>query len=132
MRSACCRHGTGHWLGHLLPRILIARLGTEPLTGSVEGIAFRLHNSIWRLLTLLHLTAMSLQPLVHVSTIENIGLITLNRPSRLNALSSALIKDLLDALSAFDASPEVGAIVLTGNEKAFCGEPIRSAPASFC
>jgi len=63
---------------------------------------------------------MSQQPLVHVSTIENIGLITLNRPSRLNALSSALIKDLLDALSTFDASPEVGAIVLAGNEKAFC------------
>ena len=65
---------------------------------------------------------MSLQSLVLTSTLHNIGLITLNRPSSLNALSSALIKDLLDALAQFDASPEVGAIIITGSDTIFCGE----------
>ena len=38
---------------------------------------------------------------------------------RLNALSSPLIEDLNQALEAFEADPEIGAIVLTGSEKAF-------------
>ncbi|KAJ3110038.1 putative enoyl-CoA hydratase, mitochondrial [Phlyctochytrium bullatum] len=48
-----------------------------------------------------------------------VGLVTLNRPKALNALSSPLMKDLNDALREFDADESVGAIVLTGSEKAF-------------
>ncbi|KAJ3210562.1 putative enoyl-CoA hydratase, mitochondrial [Dinochytrium kinnereticum] len=48
-----------------------------------------------------------------------VGLVTLNRPKALNALSSPLMKDLNDALREFDADETVGAIVLTGSEKAF-------------
>ncbi|KAJ3412357.1 putative enoyl-CoA hydratase, mitochondrial [Chytridiales sp. JEL 0842] len=48
-----------------------------------------------------------------------VGLVTLNRPRALNALSSPLMKDLNDALREFDADESVGAIVLTGSEKAF-------------
>ena len=48
-----------------------------------------------------------------------VGLITLNRPNALNALNSALIEELSLALDGFEADDEVGAIVLTGNEKAF-------------
>ncbi len=48
-----------------------------------------------------------------------VGLITLNRPKALNALSSGLIAELGAALDAFEADDEIGAIVLTGSEKAF-------------
>jgi enoyl-CoA hydratase len=48
-----------------------------------------------------------------------VGLITLNRPKAMNALCSALIAELGTALDAFEADEDIGAIVLTGNEKAF-------------
>jgi enoyl-CoA hydratase len=48
-----------------------------------------------------------------------VGLITLNRPKQLNALSPQLMAELGEALLAFDSDEGVGAIVLTGNEKAF-------------
>ncbi len=48
-----------------------------------------------------------------------VGLITLNRPKALNALSSPLMAELAQALDGFEAEDEIGAIVLTGNEKAF-------------
>jgi enoyl-CoA hydratase len=55
-----------------------------------------------------------------------VGVITLNRPKALNALSSPLIAELNVALDGFDADPAVGAIVLTGSEKAFAaGADIR-------
>ena len=47
------------------------------------------------------------------------GLITLNRPERMNALNGQLAEELEQALFAFDADPEIGAIVITGNDKAF-------------
>jgi enoyl-CoA hydratase len=48
-----------------------------------------------------------------------VGLITLNRPQALNALSPILLTELLEALSGFDGNPGVGAMVITGSEKAF-------------
>ena len=54
-----------------------------------------------------------------VETHGRVGLIRLNRPQALNALSSPLIEDLNKALEAFEADPAIGAIVLTGSEKAF-------------
>ncbi|KAJ3075815.1 Fatty acid oxidation complex subunit alpha, partial [Rhizoclosmatium hyalinum] len=50
-----------------------------------------------------------------------VGVVTLNRPKALNALNSALMKDLNEALRAFDKDDSVGAIVVTGSEKAFAG-----------
>lgn len=47
------------------------------------------------------------------------GLIRLNRPKALNALNNTLIKELMDALAAFDADPAIGAVVITGDERAF-------------
>mmetsp|Transcript_21993 Transcript_21993/g.22175 ORF Transcript_21993/g.22175 Transcript_21993/m.22175 type:complete len:281 (+) Transcript_21993:116-958(+) len=47
------------------------------------------------------------------------GLITLNRPKALNALCDALMSDIIHAAQAFDQDNRVGAIILTGNEKAF-------------
>lgn len=54
-----------------------------------------------------------------VETREAVGLITLNRPEALNALNSALIDELNEALDAFEADSGIGAIVITGSEKAF-------------
>jgi enoyl-CoA hydratase len=48
-----------------------------------------------------------------------VGLITLNRPKQMNALNPKLMQELAEALYAFDADDTVGAIVVTGNEKAF-------------
>lgn len=48
-----------------------------------------------------------------------VGQITLNRPKALNALSTPLITELNHALQAFDQSPDISAIVLTGSQKAF-------------
>ncbi|WP_262693231.1 enoyl-CoA hydratase [Kordiimonas aquimaris] len=50
---------------------------------------------------------------------EGVGLITLNRPEALNALNSKLIKELGDALLDLDADTDIGAVVVTGSEKAF-------------
>ena len=54
-----------------------------------------------------------------VETRGKVGLITLNRPQALNALNSALLNEVNDALDAFEADPQVGCIVVTGSEKAF-------------
>jgi len=54
-----------------------------------------------------------------VETRGRVGLITLNRPQALNALNDAIFRDLGQALAAFDADDSVGALVLTGSEKAF-------------
>jgi len=54
-----------------------------------------------------------------VETSGRVGIIRLNRPKALNALCDALIRDLGGALDAFESDPNIGAIVLTGNEKAF-------------
>jgi len=48
-----------------------------------------------------------------------VALVTLNRPKQLNALAPKLMQELGAALYAFDADDGVGAIVITGNEKAF-------------
>ncbi|MDR5780400.1 enoyl-CoA hydratase [Caballeronia sp. LZ065] len=50
---------------------------------------------------------------------DRVGLITLHRPKALNALNDALMNELGSALKAFDADENIGAIVLTGSEKAF-------------
>ena len=54
-----------------------------------------------------------------VSTSGAVGVITLNRPKALNALNAALMRELGEALDAFDADDAIGAMVLTGSERAF-------------
>jgi enoyl-CoA hydratase len=54
-----------------------------------------------------------------VETHGRVGLIRLNRPQALNALCDELMEELGAQLLAFDADPAIGAIVLTGSEKAF-------------
>ncbi|XP_030603505.1 enoyl-CoA hydratase, mitochondrial [Archocentrus centrarchus] len=50
---------------------------------------------------------------------KNVGFIQLNRPKALNALCNGLMKEVGRALDTFEADGDVGAVVITGNEKAF-------------
>lgn len=70
---------------------------------------------------------MSEQELIQVERIDKVGLVTLNRPKALNALNPALLNSLMDALESLDEEEEIGAMVVTGNEKAFAaGADIKS------
>jgi enoyl-CoA hydratase len=48
-----------------------------------------------------------------------VGIITLNRPQALNALNAALISELASVLDDFESDAVIGAIILTGGERAF-------------
>lgn len=48
------------------------------------------------------------------------GLITLNRPEKMNAISNAMAVEIGEAVEELDADPDVGSIVLTGAGRAFC------------
>jgi enoyl-CoA hydratase len=61
----------------------------------------------------------SMPDMILVETIGRVGLIRLNRPKALNALCDQLMAELGAQLLAWDADPAIGAIVLTGSEKAF-------------
>ena len=54
-----------------------------------------------------------------VETRGAVGLITLSRPKALNALCDALVREVGTALDGFEADDKVGAVVLTGSDKAF-------------
>ncbi|WP_042429106.1 enoyl-CoA hydratase [Comamonas granuli] len=56
---------------------------------------------------------------IQVQAQGRVGWITLHRPRQLNALNDALMDELGAALRAFDADPGIGAIVITGSDKAF-------------
>ncbi|MCI1255066.1 MULTISPECIES: enoyl-CoA hydratase-related protein [Corynebacterium] len=53
------------------------------------------------------------------SVADGVATITLNRPEALNALNQTVMEEVITALEIFDADPVVGAIVVTGSEKAF-------------
>ena len=57
--------------------------------------------------------------MIRTETRGKVGLITLDRPQALNALCDQLMIEVGQALKSFEADPAVGAIVLTGSEKAF-------------
>jgi enoyl-CoA hydratase len=48
-----------------------------------------------------------------------VGIIRLNRPKALNALNTVVLKEVVSALRAFEANNRIGAIIITGSEKAF-------------
>ena len=54
-----------------------------------------------------------------VETRGKVGLIILNRPKALNALSSALMAEITRAVDEFEADDGIGAMVVTGSDKAF-------------
>lgn len=62
---------------------------------------------------------------------DAVGWITLNRPKALNALNNQLMTELADALTVCEDNDEIGAMVITGSEKAFAaGADIKEMQAS--
>ncbi|PVU86313.1 hypothetical protein BB560_006761 [Smittium megazygosporum] len=57
--------------------------------------------------------------MIIVSTDGPVGIIRLNRPDALNALCRQLTTEVLQALKAFDTDRQIGAIVITGSDRAF-------------
>ena len=57
--------------------------------------------------------------LILTETRGRVGLVTLNRPEARNAFNRQLLSELMDALESFDKEDGIGAIVITGNDKAF-------------
>jgi enoyl-CoA hydratase len=60
-----------------------------------------------------------------------VGLITLNRPKQLNALCDALVDEMGQALDAFEVDEGIGAIVITGSDKAFAAGADITAMKNF-
>lgn len=56
---------------------------------------------------------------IQLERFDRVARITLNRPEAMNALSEALMNQVGEALLALDADDAIGAIVITGNDKAF-------------
>ena len=54
-----------------------------------------------------------------VESRDGIGVITLNRPKALNALSPELMREVSAALDGFETDDSIGCMIITGNEKAF-------------
>ncbi|MCV7224586.1 enoyl-CoA hydratase [Mycolicibacterium komossense] len=54
-----------------------------------------------------------------VDTEDRVGIITFNRPKALNALNGQVMAEVTTAAAAFDDDPGIGAIIITGSEKAF-------------
>jgi enoyl-CoA hydratase len=66
-----------------------------------------------------------------VETRGKVGLITLNRPAVLNALNDDLMNELGAALTVFDKDDNIGAMVVTGSDKAFAAGADIAAMANF-
>lgn len=56
---------------------------------------------------------------IKTETKGRVGIIRLDRPKALNALCAELVRELGQALDAFEADPGIGCMVLTGSDKAF-------------
>lgn len=69
--------------------------------------------------------------LILVEQRDRVGLITLNRPQALNALNDNLVDEISTALDRFEADEGIGAIVITGSEKAFAAGADIGAMAGF-
>ena len=74
---------------------------------------------------------MHYQAITATTEAGKVGIVTLNRPKQLNALSDQLMDELGRALKAFDADPAIGCMVVTGSEKAFAAGADIAAMAAY-
>lgn len=62
---------------------------------------------------------MSSYETILTETHHRVGLIKINRPKALNALNATVLRELMDAFMTYDADDAIGAMVVTGDERAF-------------
>jgi len=58
---------------------------------------------------------------IKTAIVGSVGILTLHRPEAMNALSEAMMHEVHDVITAWDADPAIRAIVITGSDKAFAG-----------
>ncbi|KAJ1882798.1 hypothetical protein LPJ66_011104, partial [Kickxella alabastrina] len=88
---------------------------TASATLGVKGAAARHQLSSIRFVS----TEAPAYSMIKTETQGRVAIITLNRPKALNALCSELFHEINDALARFDNDANIGAVVLTGSERAF-------------
>lgn len=66
---------------------------------------------------------------IHFKEDDSIGLITLNRPEKLNAFNSRMMAEMLDVFDHIDAEDSIKAVIITGEGRAFCAGADLSAGA---
>lgn len=69
-------------------------------------------------------------------TEKGVGIVQFNRPKALNALNREMMAEVIDALEQFDEDPEIGCLIVTGNERAFAAgadikEMVEAQPADM-
>jgi enoyl-CoA hydratase len=63
---------------------------------------------------------------IQIDSKDGAGIITLHRPDALNAISTAMLREIAEAIDGFDADPSIACVVITGSAKAFAaGADIR-------
>lgn len=67
---------------------------------------------------------------------KGVGIVQFNRPKALNALNREMMAEVVDALEQFDEDPEIGCLIVTGNERAFAAgadikEMVEAQPADM-
>ena len=63
---------------------------------------------------------------------DNIAVLSLNRPNKLNAFTFSMMEEMIDALNALDADDSVDALIITGKGRAFCaGADLSSGQETF-
>jgi enoyl-CoA hydratase len=72
----------------------------------------------------------STEPVIEIERQGRVAIVRLNRPKALNALNEAVMNAMTAAMPLLDQDPEVGAIIITGSEKAFAaGADIKEMQA---
>jgi enoyl-CoA hydratase/carnithine racemase len=66
---------------------------------------------------------------INLDIADKIGVITLNRPEKMNAFTGQMMLDVISALDVTDARDDVGAVIVTGAGRAFCAGADLSAGA---
>jgi enoyl-CoA hydratase/carnithine racemase len=63
---------------------------------------------------------------------DHVATITLNRPEQLNAFTTRMMRELIDAFDRVDADDDVRAVIVTGAGRAFCaGADLSAGGATF-
>lgn len=73
----------------------------------------------WAFLPMARSGTAEMADMIKTATDGRVATITLDRPEALNALNTQLMEELVEAASGFDGDPGIGAIIITGNERAF-------------